>query len=227
MIAMFIHSASSFAKCYQKILVILFSFLLTNLVSAHDLKVKIEGRNIDVVHFHKCTPKEMGIDPDVSIKVHRKVLKKKSKAMLVAQANALVSVINGAIKPPRVKRTSPPDNGINCHGLTFDSGKSWIDDPIDIIHSRCKLLANQKNPPVGTTVVYADGLGNVLHSGKVIRRGPGGKIWVKSQWGKLGDFEHLAGAVPTGQRHIFIGSDGKKHIAQEANYGKPTYWRCS
>lgn len=195
--------------------------------NAHDIVVKGTQGNIDVLHFHQCTPQEIASgDPDVSIKIHRKAFNKDKKNLLIAQANALVSVINGKAPTPVVKRTSPPNNGINCHGWAFDAGKSWIDDPIDLIENRCTLLKDQTKPPVGATVIYLDHMNRVTHSGKVVRKGEKGEIWIKSQWGKLGDFEHLPTAVPNGQRHSFKGPKRKKHTAQEANYGTATYWQC-
>lgn len=106
-----------------------------------------------------------------------------------------------------------PDAGYDCHGLTFKSGKQFInnDQVQKIIDDQgWKPPANGKAQK-GDIVVYRKG-GSITHSGIVEDVDNAGNVTkVRSKWGPWGEYVHAPDDVPKGQAQ-FGGVD----------YGAPT-----
>ena len=190
------------------ILIFLSGGALNYTIHAHDLKVTVTKPtnpptevNVDVNHEHECVPKEVrrrvlpgGLVEEI-IYTHRKILTPQEIAVIKTGAEAWITANGGG----NIKLTSPPTNSKNCHGVTFDDGNSWV-NVISPYLSNCSPwtpppATPTAQPPVGTVVVYRKN-GRVTHSGRVIAT-PAGKtgVWVYSQWGHWGDFEHRVDVV--------------------------------
>lgn len=118
--------------------------------------------------------------------------------------------------------SSPPDNGKNCHGVTFDGGRSWIDDPRPFLRG-CTPVARADVRP-GDVVIYKDG-DKIKHSGRVTRI-DGDGIWVHSQWGMWGDFDHLVDAVTQGEEFDWDWKPDETAKGYSGKYGAPEFYRC-
>jgi hypothetical protein len=51
-------------------------------------------------------------------------------------------------------------------------------------------------------------------------------IWVHSQWGAWGDFDHLVDAVTQGEVFEWDWKPGEKAKGSSGRYGTPEFYRC-
>lgn len=54
----------------------------------------------------------------------------------------------------------------------------------------------------------------------------GADIWVHSQWGKWGDFDHKVDSVPRGEVYEFEPQPGQKERGVNVDHGTPEFYRC-
>jgi hypothetical protein len=201
-------------------------------VVAHDLVVVKEGQELNVDHKHECIERIVeGIGPDGKGQLyldHLKALSEPQKAFYRHLWDRWMKKYGDK----KVKRQSPPTRDTNCHGLTFDEGKSWIDDPAPFLGSdACKKVEPPAKPQKGDVVVYKHA-GKITHTGKVIDTPKGQKgLWVHSQFGEAGDFDHPVGNVPQAGQKTEVDNPNKPGTTAEVSatpYGKPTeYYRCN
>lgn len=184
---------------------------LSPTANAHDLKVTvtrpgpppgptIEEVELPVDHMHECVRKAISevvtgsdglVDEIRVIYEHRKVLTPADIARIKRQGEAWIAA-NGE---GNIIYASDPTNEKNCHGVTFDGGNSWVNKIEPYLQNCTPWSPPPAKPPVGTVVVYRKD-GRITHSGKVIET-PAGKdgVWVHSQWGHWGDFDHKVDKV--------------------------------
>ncbi len=100
----------------------------------------------------------------------------------------------------QVKKTSPATQSYDCHGLTLDDGRTWIDN--DYAEDIARAMGykeisncNPNTPQVGDIIIYRNANGDVVHTGKVIST-TGGKVKIHSKWGSWPNYEHDVDAVP-------------------------------
>lgn len=192
-----------------RILSLLFVLAGATAAPSHDLTVTVPvpgaappdqppaTQTIRVPHEHQCVPREVGrgeLPGGLVERVvfdHRKILTEAEIAAIRRGAQAWIDADGGG----NCELASPPTNEKNCHGVTFDDGGSWVNDIAGFL-SRCTpWVPPPADPPVGTVVVYRKE-GQITHSGRVIAT-PAGKagVWVHSQWGHWGDFNHRVDVV--------------------------------
>lgn len=176
---------------------------------AHDLTVRVPAvgpvepgqppptTEVPVAHEHQCVPREVGRTTlpgglvERVVYDHRKILTEAEIAAIRTQAEAWIRDNGGG----NSELASPPTNEKNCHGVTFDGGNSWVNDISDYLRNCTRWSPPPAQPPVGTVVVYRN-QGRVTHSGRVIATPPGkAGVWVHSQWGHWGDFNHRVDVV--------------------------------
>lgn len=101
-----------------------------------------------------------------------------------------------------------PTGRYNCHGLTFASRRTRVDNsdlPVDIGSLLLKDRYRQTpDPAPGDVVVYRSPTddGSIEHSGVVLRIELGA-VFVLSKWGDLEEYEHLVTACPYRGPHEF------------------------
>jgi hypothetical protein len=189
------------------ILVIL--LLLGSTTLGHELVV---GGEV-VSHHHACEPR---VIEGIRVR-HQPFFTPEDVALLSSSAHALVAILGTSAIV-----SSAPSDRTNCHGFTFDDGRSHIYFPAPYLKN-CTRVDRDKAKP-GDVVIYRDAKDHMVHSGRVLRVDDRG-IWVHSYWGNLGDFEHLVDAVPQGQEYV-VELPGKKQKVKTATYGKAEFWRC-
>ena len=100
---------------------------------------------------------------------------------------------------PRNTRSSPTPC-YNCHGLTFASRRTWIDQSREIqkILGEDKYIRiNTKDTLPGDIIVYYGADGDPEHSGIVVSEPKElGIPMVVSKWGALPEFVHWANQCP-------------------------------
>ncbi len=198
----------------SRITVLIAVLLFAGGLQAHELKVKLPGlgdppvpREIAILHFHECVKQKVPVPQRPGIET---IVFRHHKPMTSVQVGSLTAVAATWIEAHgdgNVLRASPPTSSKNCHGVTFDGGNSWIEQPQPFVDRCKKWKPPPKEPPIGTVVIYRKG-DRIAHSGRVIAT-PSGKseVWVHSQWGLWGNFDHRVDAVPE-------------------IYGTPTYYTC-
>lgn len=95
----------------------------------------------------------------------------------------------------------------NCHGLTFASRRTWIDDLSFI----SKIIANDGYQQIdirivgpGDIIAYIDNRGRIDHSGIVISEPELQTPWVLSKWAWAGEFVHRANICPYAENHKIL-----------------------
>jgi hypothetical protein len=100
--------------------------------------------------------------------------------------------------PSADHRRGAASSSYNCHGLTFGSRRTGIDDPAavrEILQHDDYVKIDRKDLLPGDTVIYIDNEGDITHSGIVIEVPPlGAKIL--SKWGECQEVIHLIGDCP-------------------------------
>jgi hypothetical protein len=189
---------------------------------AHDL----EAGGRPVPHFHQCTPVEIQRrpanpgTPEVELITlrHHQAFSDARIAQITSQARAVIAILGTA----NVVHSSPPHQGKNCHGITFGGGDCWIDDPTPFLPP-CQPIP-RADARAGDVVVYRLGR-EITHTGRVTRV-DGADVWVHSQWGKWGDFDHKVESVPRGEVYEFEPRPGQKARGVNVDYGTPEFYRC-
>jgi hypothetical protein len=99
---------------------------------------------------------------------------------------------------PGATRTGGATITFDCHGLTFDANASWInnDQVAQILADDYALVGGVKM--VGDVIVYKDGGGNIIHTGKVTMVAAGVATEIESKWGSAGTYKHAPGTSPYG-----------------------------
>jgi len=103
---------------------------------------------------------------------------------------------------PYIKRRSEPSPIYNCHGMTFASKRTGIDEPSEIY----KIIKDDKYIEIikeevlpGDIILYFDEEGDIEHSGIVVRAPRQDSLWIPmifSKWGKYAEVIHLANQCP-------------------------------
>jgi hypothetical protein len=94
----------------------------------------------------------------------------------------------------------------------------------EIVDCLALLLDLGTDVQAGDVVVYKDG-GRIKHSGRVTRIDESG-IWLHSQWGAWGDFDHLVDAVTQGEEFEWDWKPDEKAKGKSGRYGTPEFYRC-
>jgi hypothetical protein len=97
-----------------------------------------------------------------------------------------------------------PSRKYNCHGLTFASRRTWIDDALEIR----KILQDDEYREVGradvlpgdVVVYYVDG--DVEHSGVVVEKGDIAGPLILSKWGFCHEVIHRIPECPYDARQV-------------------------
>ncbi len=209
-----------------------FLALMASQATVHPLSVTKDGEEEKIEHKHVCTfwdvtveDTESPTDDIVRARHHRK-----QSEMQIRWYKYFWDLWGKTHANGKLMRTSPPTNEINCHGLTFDDGKSWIDDPTPFLESdACEKIVDPDKPKKGDVVVYKY-KGKITHTGRLIDPPPGETgQWVYSQFGSAGDFKHPINAVPKDGQETEVefppGSPKKK--IPSTSYGDPVeFYRC-
>jgi len=113
---------------------------------------------------------------------------------------------------PGIVQTNAPTKSYNCHSFTFDKSKQWLvmkttADPTGQIGLNT-IIADQGYRPLfippeiavaGDIIIYKDGAGNIIHSGKVtMADGFGVVTEVQSKWAQSGEYKHAPNNSPYG-----------------------------
>jgi hypothetical protein len=129
---------------------------------------------------------------------------------LALEAAARNLILQKKWTPDQIRKTSDATAQYDCHGLTFDSSNSFIDNKYaeDLARYQgyrpLRVCPQTSEPRVGDIVIYRKS-GRVTHSGRVVGRN-GQVIRVHSKWGYWPDYEHDIDKVPDA-------------------YGTPEFWR--
>lgn len=221
---------------HKALLLLAATLVLPGTVPAHELTTRVPGpdggaRTVEVVHQHLCEEwrvplkgGEPGPQPEteeaVAVILHRKELMQAEKEDKIALIDAWIQ----AHQPGRVRRVGPPTNATNCHGFTFDGGRSWVESPV--LYLRACHGITEGDARRGDVAIYRHH-GHITHSGRVSERAADGTLWVRSHWGNLGVFEHVIGAVPNGQERVtYEFPAGHRKTAVMSPYGRPELYRC-
>ncbi len=101
-----------------------------------------------------------------------------------------------------------PDPIYNCHGLTFASRRTGIDNSKIIRRiigeDEYTLISNIDYVLPGDIVIYVDEVGDIEHSGIVISKpfGIAKQPWVVSKWGSYKEAIHLLDDCPYEYRSV-------------------------
>ena len=97
-----------------------------------------------------------------------------------------------------ISRHKEPVPAYNCHGFTFASRRTWIDDPSElkqIMDDDRYIEINESEVLPGDVIIYYDEKNVPEHSGLVIREPAKSKLKVAlicSKWGGFGEVVHEA-----------------------------------
>lgn len=103
---------------------------------------------------------------------------------------------------PLMKLRSAADAVFNCHGLTFASRRTCIEEPLEvrkILHEDCYKPVDLKAVEPGDIIIYVAEDGDIEHSGIVVSKPSDNsfgvpEIW--SKWGGFGEVLHFANYGP-------------------------------
>jgi len=229
--------------CYALLIALVAALTATdvqmNPVQAHELIVRVPvpgppgqppgtaPRSVN--HWHQCEAEEVGRRPHpdmVELEFlkyrHLKKISADNKLLYRAILQAWIDTHGGG----NVTYESEPTTDHNCHGVTFDNGEdSWIND-IGPYLANCTKYTPPPPPPVETVVVYKHA-GKIIHSGRVIQTPPDKSgVWVHSQWGPAGNFNHEVNTIPQGEEFEFEHPPGNKRKTKQGPYGTPTFYTC-
>lgn len=98
----------------------------------------------------------------------------------------------------------------NCHGLTFASRRTWIDNPDlipEILRDDGYKEIAPKDVAAGDVIVYYDTRGRAEHSGLVVEVPPTngfvvGMPRILSKWAKMNEVVHWANQCPYEVRYL-------------------------
>lgn len=120
-------------------------------------------------------------------------------------------------------RLARGDRATNCHGWVFTGGRYVLSE--DAVEA---LLQDNgykyvPTPQPGDVIVYRDGAGQILHSGRVRRVHSDSEVWIESKWGPGGRFVHLPQDGYSGTIEYYR-STRRSHDAQiVATHAAPPY----
>lgn len=115
---------------------------------------------------------------------------------------------------PDIEQIGHPTREYNCHGLTFDQRRSWIDtveDPLFVNIEIKKILQenwyqsqgkrSKEKAKVDDIIVYRTQTETeIIHTGIVIEVDKNGKVKkVQSKWGGKGEYKHHPDLSPYGE----------------------------
>lgn len=169
---------------YLTILVfLLFAFSATKLF-AHDLRTD-QGTHIRHIHYSQgMMPEEKQFWEDITEQLF-----------------------------PDSEQIGHPTREYNCHGLTFDQRKSWIDtveDPLSVNREIEKILhengyqsqgkRSKEKAKIDNIIVYRTRAeAEIIHTGIAIEIDKNGKVKkVQSKWGDKGEYKHHPDVSPYG-----------------------------
>ena len=114
------------------------------------------------------------------------------------------AALKAQYSPPGFQCRTELNPVYNCHGLTFASRRTWIDDSSmirNIIEDDCYELIKENDALPGDVVIYVADDGDVEHSGVVVRAKHALELpLVCSKWGKGGEVVHPVHKSPTPRR---------------------------